>query len=164
MSFAQWSGHRWLGLGARLYLGQLFALASLHKISDPAAFALDVATYQFLPLGVVNLFAITVPWVEVLVGVLLLLGLWVRGSAWVVSALMVAFIVALAWALHLELDMSCGCFASQSAAGEDPISGWTILRDAGWLALGLYVACFDVRPIGLRSFLEKRCWMQGEQR
>ena len=49
--------------------------------------------------------------------------------------------MALAWALHLDLDMSCGCFASSSDA--DPISGMTMLRDGGGLALALYVLIFD---------------------
>ncbi len=161
-AWLEWRGHRWLAFAARVYLGQLFFVAALHKVAEPAGFALDVATYQFLPLEVVNFFAIVVPPIELLVGALLVLGLWTAGAAWVVSGLMVAFIIALAWALHLGLDMTCGCFASQGAAGEDPISGLTMLRDAGWLALGLYVAVFDRNPFGLDAFLNRARLSQNE--
>jgi putative oxidoreductase len=148
-----WRGHAFIGLPARLYLGAVFLLACWHKLSNPAAFAVDVATYQLLPLAAVNLFALTVPWIELLLGVLLVLGVRVQAAALVVSGLMVSFMLALGWALHLDLHMSCGCFASQAAAAEDPISWHTLLRDAGWLLLGLYVSVFDRKPLGLERLI-----------
>ena len=155
MSWIAWSGHRWLALLARLYLGQLFLLAAVHKIAQPQSFAVDVATYQLLPLPLINLFAIVVPSIEVLIGMLLLLGLWVRGAAMVLGALMVSFMVALGWALYLKLDMTCGCFASQGATDEDPISLLTMARDAGWLILAGYVVFFDRKPLGLDRVLRR---------
>jgi putative oxidoreductase len=147
--------NRWLALAVRLYLGWLFLDASWHKIAHPASFALDVATYQFLPLYLVNVFAIIVPWVEAMTGVLLLVGARVRAAALLVVGMMIAFMIALAWALHLGLDMSCGCFASQGAVGEDPISGWTMLRDGTWLAMGLYVLFADKNPLGMDSWMAR---------
>jgi putative oxidoreductase len=147
--------NRWLALAVRLYLGWLFLDASWHKIAHPASFALDVATYQFLPLYLVNVFAIIVPWVEAVTGVLLLVGARVRAAALLVVGMMIAFMIALAWALHLGLDMSCGCFASQGAVGEDPISGWTMLRDGTWLALGLYVLFADKNPLGMDTWMAR---------
>ena len=149
-------GHAWLGLPARLYLGMVFLLACYHKILHPGTFAVDVATYQFLPLSTVNLFALTVPWIELVVGIMLVLGLRVQACGLIVSGLMVSFMVALGWALHLGLDMSCGCFASQAATEDDPISWHTLVRDSVWLVLGLYVMLFDRHPIGLERPLTKR--------
>ena len=154
--FIDWRGHAWLGLLARLYVGVVFLMACYHKILQPGVFAVDVATYQFLPLSTLNLFALTVPWIELAVGALLVLGLRVQASALIVSGLMVSFMVALAWALHLDLDMSCGCFASQAAAEEDAISWHTLIRDSVWLGLGLYITVFDRHAIGLERLLPKR--------
>ena len=154
--FLNWRGHAWLAVPARLYVGAVFLMACYHKILQPGVFALDVATYQFLPLSMVNLFALTVPWIELVVGAMLVLGLRVQAGGLIVSGLMVSFMVALAWALHLNLDMSCGCFASQAAAEDDPISWHTLLRDSVWLVLGLYVMVFDRRPIGLERLVVKR--------
>ena len=148
-----WRGHAWLCLPARLYLGFVFLYACWHKIADPGAFALDVATYQLLPLQLVNLTALVLPWVELLAGVMIVVGFRTRAAAILVAGMMVVFIAALGWALHLGLDMSCGCFASASEA--DPISGKTLLRDGGWLALSLYVIVFDRRPIGLDRIVER---------
>jgi hypothetical protein len=70
--------------------------------------------------------------------------------------MMVMFIAALAIALAQGLDMSCGCFASQGAQGEDPISAMTVLRDLGWLMLSVYVMLFDDSPIGIDRILARR--------
>ncbi len=151
-----WNGHRWIGLLARLYLGGLFLVACLHKIQHPEAFAIDVATYQFLPQITLNLFSLSVPWVELFVGLMLLLGVRVRAAGLIVSCLMVCFMIALGWALVQGLDMSCGCFASQSAKEQDPISWRTLLRDGTWLLLALYVTCFDRKPLGLEHLLSRK--------
>ncbi|MCL2825483.1 MAG: hypothetical protein FWD57_15940, partial [Polyangiaceae bacterium] len=95
-------------------------------------------------------------WTEALAGVMLILGIRVRAASLLVAAMMVSFMVALGWALYLGLDMSCGCFASQAAAEDDPISLVTLLRDAGWLGLAIYVLVFDRDPIGVERIMRWR--------
>jgi uncharacterized membrane protein YphA (DoxX/SURF4 family) len=151
-----WAGHAWLALPMRWYLGYVFLLACQHKIAHPGSFAVDVATYGVLPLSLVNLMAIGLPWVELAAGILLVVGLRSRAAASMVFGMMVMFIVALAIALAQGLDMACGCFASQGAQDEDPISAMTVLRDTGWLMLSLYVALFDDDPIGIDRILARR--------
>ena len=151
-----WRGHQWLGLPARVYLGLVFVIASWHKILDPGTFALDVATYQILPLWAVNGLALVLPWVELLAGGMLILGFRARAAALLVTVMMLSFIAALLWGLHLGLDMACGCFASQAATTDDPISWRTLARDGLWLALGLYVLILDRIPLGLDRILHGR--------
>ena len=148
-----WSGHKWLALATRLYLGSVFLFACFHKILNPAEFALDVATYQLLPLALVNVFALVLPWVELLAGLLLLLGVRVKAAALLTGGMMAMFMLGLAWALYLGLDMSCGCFASQSAAKDDPISTTTLLRDSVWLLQSLYILVFDSEPVGVENWV-----------
>ena len=145
----------WLAVPARWYLGALFVGACLHKIVDPRSFAVDIATYDILPLALVNLAAIVLPWVELAAGALLLLGHRVRAGALLVAAMMVVFIAALLVALARGLDMSCGCFASQGA-GEDPISRLTVARDLAWLALAVLVLLGDRGLAGLDALRERR--------
>ena len=152
---AGWSGHRWIGLGARVYLGLVFLAASWHKILEPSAFALDIATYQLLPLWAVNGFALVLPWVEVIAGFMLVFGFRAQAAALLVTLMMLSFTLALSWALHLGLDMACGCFASQGAAAGDPISWHTLVRDMMWLALGAYILVFDRAVLGLDRILFK---------
>jgi uncharacterized membrane protein YphA (DoxX/SURF4 family) len=150
-----WRGHALLALAARLYLGAIFVLASWHKIADPGAFAVDIATYQILPLVLVNPMAIVLPWVEMVAGLMLIVGFRTRAAALLIGAMMLMFTVAIAVAVSKGLDMSCGCFASQGTA-EDPISWRTILRDGSWLALALYVLLLDRAPWGI-----DRLWPRG---
>jgi putative oxidoreductase len=146
--FLAWRGHAVLALAARLYLGAIFIFASWHKLADPGAFAVDIATYQMLPLALVNPLAIVLPWLEMAAGVMLVVGFRTRAAALLVAGMMAMFTVAIAIAVGKGLDMSCGCFASQGAV-EDPISWLTIARDSGWLLLALYVLVLDRRPLGL---------------
>ena len=146
-TLARWPGHSWLCLLARLYMGYVFVGASVHKIANPGSFALDVATYQLLPLPLINITALVMPCTEYLAGAMIIVGFRTRAAALLLSAMMVVFMISLGWALHLGLDMSCGCFASASEG--DSISGLTMLRDAAWLALCLYVLFLDRRPLGL---------------
>lgn len=151
----EWKGHAFLGLGVRIYLGLVFLFACYHKILDPAAFAVDIATYQILPLALINLMAIVLPWVELVAGVMLIVGWRTRAAAVLIMGMMVMFTVAIAIALAKGLDMSCGCFASQGAV-DDPISWRTVLRDLGWLLLAVYIWVFDRRPIGIDGWRTRR--------
>jgi len=155
-----WRGHAWLALPLRWYLGVVFLLACAHKILHPASFALDVATYDILPLALINPMAIILPWVELAAGLMLILGWKARAASLLVSGMMVMFIVSLLLAMAKGLDMSCGCFASQ-ALEEDPISGLTVLRDLAWLAGGAYVFVFDRRPLGVDAWLARRSASHG---
>ena len=83
-----------LHLLLRLLLGGYFVYASLDKIADPAAFAKIV--YQWQVSGPVpsNLVAVTLPWVEILAGLLLIAGVWRREAALVIALLLVVFLAA----------------------------------------------------------------------
>ncbi len=147
--------HIAFGFAARLYLSWIFVSASWHKLVDPASFALDVATYQLLPHSLVNAFAIVVPWIELAAGLLLAIGYRVRAAALIVVLLMLSFLIALFWALHLGLDMSCGCFASQAATGEDAISWRRVVRELSWLSLGVIVFAVDREALGVDRIFRK---------
>ena len=150
-----WSGHTWLSLPVRWYLSYVFIAACIHKIAHPGLFAVDVATYGILPLFLVNIVAIGLPWCELAAGIMLLVGYKSRAAGLMVAGMMGVFIVALLVALAQGLDMSCGCFASQGAQGEDPISYQTVPRDLGWLVLSVYVFLFDRNALGIDRILQR---------
>lgn len=154
--FQNHPAHSYIALAARLYLAWVFISACLHKIAMPEAFAIDIATYQFLPQVFINPLAIILPYVEFGTGVLLITGTKARAAALMVCGMMVMFMIALSHALVHDLSISCGCFASNAAAGSDPISWLTMLRDSAWLLLALYVVIFDTNPLGIDRILKKR--------
>ncbi len=135
----------------RVYLGLVFVAAAWFKILQPYAFALSVATYRILPLGAVNALAIVLPWIEIVVGLALVLGVWTRAAALVVAGLLVVFTGAIGSAIARGFQMSCGCFSSQQAAAE--IGTRTLLRDGAWLVGALLVAWRDRGRLGLDRVL-----------
>lgn len=145
----------WFAVPMRWYLGALFVVACLHKIAEPASFALDIATYDILPLAAINLVAIVLPWIELFAGSMLIVGWRTRPASLLIVAMMLVFLMALTIALGRGLDMSCGCFAAQGAE-DDPISRLTILRDLVWLGLAHFVFVFDRGLVGVDQWSERR--------
>jgi len=145
---------RALALLLRLYLGGVFIAACWYKIAEPDAFALSIATYDILPLGLINAMAITLPWIELVCGVCLILGWWTRAAALAVAGMMVMFIVALASALARDLQLSCGCFASAEA--DEEINAATMVRDLLWLAGAGFVLVVDDGRWGLDGLVRFR--------
>ena len=146
--------HGWLGLLARLGVGGVFLAACAYKIWSPHEFGLSIATYEILPLPLINLMAVCLPWVELVVGLCFIAGLWTRASALAISGMMLMFLVALAIALSRDMQLSCGCFASQEAA--DEIGMATVFRDLALLLPALYVMIFDNGRVGVDGWLHRR--------
>ena len=153
-AFQTHPAHRVIALIARFYLAYVFISACIHKLVDPTSFAIDIATYQMLPLVFINPLAIVLPYVKLGTGIMLATGTKARAAALMVCGMMVMFMIALSYALMHDLSISCGCFASNAAGGSDPISGLTMLRDSAWLLIAVYVVVFDTKPLGVDSFLE----------
>jgi len=120
-------------LAFRLVLGGLFVYAGAVKVLDPLDFAQNIRNYQLVGQSLSFIAAIVLPWLEILAGLALILGVWTRGAALVVTGLLVFFIVLTAVTMVRGLDVDCGCFGSLSRK-----SGWgVILEDLGMLVLGL---------------------------
>jgi uncharacterized membrane protein YphA (DoxX/SURF4 family) len=106
----------WVLRVARVAIGLVFVAAALGKIGDVGAFAGQIVNYRLAPLGIVNLAAVTLPWIELLAGLALVLGVRARSGAVIVLVLMVLFTVAVGSAWARGLDFECGCFGKASAA------------------------------------------------
>jgi uncharacterized membrane protein YphA (DoxX/SURF4 family) len=121
-----------LHLVLRLLLGLVFTYASLGKIADPPAFARIV--YQWQTIGPVpsNLVAVTLPWLELLAGLLLVAGVWRREAAAVVAVLLIIFMGAAIGVLARGVDVdNCGC-TSVAAASVAPAWPPDWMRGVGW--------------------------------
>ncbi|HET9870114.1 MAG TPA: MauE/DoxX family redox-associated membrane protein [bacterium] len=119
---------------ARLASGFILVLASLDKLGGAEKFSKMVENYHALPADLVPLAAVVIPWLEFFTGLCLCLGWRARGAALVYCALMAVYATAIAANLLQGVDMNCGCFSMDST---EKISGWTLARDLGFLALGL---------------------------
>lgn len=139
---------------ARVILGAVFIYAGAIKIIDPAGFALAVYNYHILPGRLVNITAIMLPWVEVIAGLSLVLGLWTPGGALIISGLLLTFTITMGFNLSRGLDVSCGCFSSSPSG--NIITWWYLLRDSSLLALSLLVLFADQGRFSLGAYLHAR--------
>lgn len=157
----RWLRHPvWARLAA-LVVGLVFIYASHDKIwkreapdprggpattlSGPAEFARVIYRYQIVgpservaPL-VPNVLAVTLPWIELLAGLLLVFGVWRREAALLCAGLLLVFILAVGSALWRGIDLqNCGCF---SLSGEGRRAGLGLIAaDTGLLAAALLAA------------------------
>jgi|TARA_B100001996_G_scaffold240435_1_gene185889 uncharacterized membrane protein YphA (DoxX/SURF4 family) len=122
----------------RLILGAVFIYASLDKIMNPDDFAKAIGNYHVLPLGLENLLALVLPWIEMLTGLCLIIGVMVDGATILIILMNIVFIFAISQALARGISIECGCF-SVSSEGGDNIGLQTILRDIGYLLLAYVV-------------------------
>jgi uncharacterized membrane protein YphA (DoxX/SURF4 family) len=128
----------------RIALGIVFLLASWDKILDPKGFVRVVQNYAILPPVLAKFTAIVLPWIEAVSGILLISGCYIRGSAVIVSGLMLVFISALAWNMYRGIDVTCGCFSNELKAATTGDYVYEIMRDILILGAGLLVFFYKI--------------------
>ena len=130
----------WIGLVARLILGGVLFLAGYLKVDEPDKSQMAVRAYEMLPISVANLLGLLLPFVEVAIGALLILGSLTRFMAALGGFTMVIFIIAIAQAWARGLNIDCGCFGGGGtvAPGETKYLQ-EILRDIGLVFLAAYL-------------------------
>ncbi|HNY29588.1 MAG TPA: MauE/DoxX family redox-associated membrane protein [Fibrobacteria bacterium] len=118
---------------ARFFLGLLFVGASLDKIVNASPFSDTVLNYSILPSPTVNLFALWLPVLELVCGLLLLSGIWSREAGWLVAGMLLMFLVAVVQGVARGIDTHCGCFTQEGRGSA--ISAVTILRDVVFISV-----------------------------
>ncbi len=137
----------------RVALGIIFIAASIDKIIHPAEFAKIIHNYRLMPGFLINLWAITLPWIELICGILLTLGLFREGAFSVITALIIIFVIAVGINVVRGVNLDCGCFTvSEHARGNALL---VLIRDFGLLAMAIFVYLFDSVSTGLDRFRKK---------
>lgn len=129
----------WLTTRVQIALGALFVAAALPKIVDPPSFAQMIYGYRLVPGELLNFSALFMPWLELIAGIALILGIWRRAATAIIGALLVVFIVAIGINLIRDHAVNCGCFAvnaaSKSHAQLIEEMRWVVIRDIGMLLM-----------------------------
>jgi uncharacterized membrane protein YphA (DoxX/SURF4 family) len=155
MQSSPWNLRRvviWIG---RLFLGGIFIYAGYSKIFLPntnfwpffilkfsitmniSHFADQVAAFKMLPPWGVQFVANTLPFAEIILGLLLLIGWRLRIWAPVLTVIMLGFFGVVLRAYLLHMDINCGCFATP-----EPIGLKKVLEDAALSVLALLMTVF----------------------
>ncbi len=118
-----------------ILIGALFVYAGAVKVIDPVEFARDIDNYKMLPWRIGVWFALYLPWLEILCGLALITRVLYRGGLFIVTTLMLVFIVLSIAAKARGLDVSCGCFGHASKYLD---FSWHLVLDVA-LLIGLCV-------------------------
>jgi len=95
---------------ARVIIGAIFLISGLAKISDPARFILTLREFRLFPEEIVPLTAVWLPWLELLLGLCVLVGLLHRTSALLLACMNAGFLSAILSVIVRGIEVDCGCF------------------------------------------------------
>jgi len=146
-----------IGLLARLGLAAVWLISGIIKAVDPRTTVVAVRAYQIFPESLVGIIAGILPFLEIALGVLLVVGLATRLTAVLSAVVLVAFIAGVISAAARGLSIDCGCFGG----GGDVAAGQTayteeILRDLGFLALAVYLIVRPDTPLSVDRWVRRR--------
>lgn len=127
------NNNKYFLLFLRLVVGGVFIWAAVTKIADPVAFAQDVMNYRLVGRSLSFITAIFLPWVELIAGVCLIVGVFPRSSALLTSGLLLFFIFLVTITMIRGIDVDCGCFGTFSRRADL----WLVLEDSVWLVMSL---------------------------
>lgn len=139
--------NKYLLLFLRLVLGFVFIYAGAEKISDPTGFSISISNYKLLPVYMVNFFAITLPWIEITAGIMLVFGVAVKENAFIINVMLLVFIVAISISLARGLSIDCGCFGKGDQIGIQKLIENTLMFLAG-----LMLIIYDSKIISIINY------------
>ena len=108
-----------LPLISRVILGIILIYASYSKILDPAAFSKNIHNFHITDnlIWIENLVALILPWLEFIVGVFLIFGVFLEGTTSITIGMFIFFIIILSQAVFRGIDVHCGCFKTEADTG-----------------------------------------------
>jgi uncharacterized membrane protein YphA (DoxX/SURF4 family) len=136
----------WIG---RIVLAAIFIYAGYAKLFRPdmhprppipialSLFALQIDSYQMVPPWASLFVSKTLPFAEIVIGLLLLIGWQLRIWATIITLIIGGFFTSVVRAYALHLDINCGCFAKP-----EPLTGMTVFRDGVLLLLAVLMTVF----------------------
>ena len=151
MTWSERLTHPWLTVRVQIALGAIFIVAAWPKIVDPPSFAHMIYNYRIVPSPLINISALVMPWIELLAGLALVLGILTRGARWIIGVLLVTFIIAISINLFRNNAIDCGCF-DVAAVGKTHAER---IRDM-WIVV--------IRDLGMLLLLAQLWWAERAQR
>ncbi len=123
----------------RFYVGGVFIYASMGKIANPALFSENVAAYNILPFWSINLVAIFIPWLELVCGLFLIIGLRTKTVASILVGMLVLFTAFVILNIKRQAPITCACFEGMG----EPIGWPKVAHNLMWLVMTILVFFFD---------------------
>ncbi len=136
--------HPVLLLACRLFLAYIFLSAAVTKMIDPKAFVRELLGYQLFPDFTVNVIALGLPALELLTGIAIIAGPFIREAALWLCLLIIGFGGGMISAMARGLNIECGCGLP---GGPSLVSWLTLLRDVGFFIPALIVFVYPEKKM-----------------
>lgn len=133
--------NKYIILVIRTAIAVIFIIAGAEKIANPENFALSISNYRLLPVYSINIFAVVLPWIEIISGILLLFGIAVKENSTIILTLLLIFTSAIVISLFRGLSIDCGCFGKGTQIGMLKL-GENLLMIIGTFLLTIYDSYF----------------------
>ena len=132
----EWLRNRTVIRVCQILIGFLFAWSGLAKLGDIQTFADQIHNFRIMPVAFEHLVAMTLPWIELVASLSLVLGIRARSAAVLVTLLLAAFTLGVIQAMIRGLDFECGCFgtADGTTVGFQKIGQNLVMLALGWVA------------------------------
>ena len=137
----------------RVILGAIFIYASVNKLFHGEEFAKAIKNYEMMPLFTINILAIILPYVEFITGILLITGIYKKGSSAIAILSLVVFLIALTSAYARGLDINCGCFSLENTSSKSDILT-RIFEDILMIVVAVVVFIFSGKKKAEESKIE----------
>jgi len=133
----------WLSLLCRVLLGGLFIFAGTLKLAKPQGFADSIMGFKMLDVDahshIIITMAYVIPWTEIIAGTCLVLGLWARASAGVITAMLTAFIAGVVSVILRGIDTKCSCFGELEWPCSGGVGWCQVIRNCVMIAMAVPV-------------------------
>lgn len=138
----------------RLVLGGIFLSSGLEKLSHLELFYTTAQGYKILTPELIQVYAGWLPWLEILAGVCLILGLFTRFAAGLAALLLTSFLIAVGMVLLRGDAVDCGCFLGGAKAS--PVSWELWFRDLLLLAGAGIIMTFNPNRWRLDALIQNK--------
>ena len=117
-----------LKLLIRLFMGIVFIYASYSKILDPVSFSQNIHNYGVTPIFIENIIALSLPWIELFIGIGLIFNIKYDACLDLYIFLIVVFILLITQAYLRGKSIDCGCFLNEISDEEATLKRWNMLK------------------------------------
>ena len=142
---------------ARIIIGTIFLMSGLAKIADPINFYSTLDKFKLFPDFFERFIAIYIPWLEFFLGTFLIIGIFHRAGALVITLLNIIFSVAIISLIYRGIVVDCGCFGvlADIFEFEDLADYRGVIRNSVFFLLSLLIFYSKESIITLENYFKK---------
>ncbi len=146
--FSKILSNKYLHIILRILLAMVFIITGISKIVIPIDFAKNISNYDMLPNFLVNIVAIVLPWIELISGLMLLLGIRIKANTILMIIMLLIFNIAICTAMVRGLDIDCGCYADIT---QQSVGFKKLLENFGLILIALLLYYFPNNHFNFES-------------